>query len=133
MHLPVVDVAARFDDLKPTEILDRFRRMLDGLLNCILDGSGGCPGDFDDFVDVICHLRCLWVSQDMESRGAADRRNTERSAKIPLSLLFVPVWQITSEDAAHGTRNHELFIRANDANRGRTGVRGNHSRSFRIA
>jgi hypothetical protein len=34
--------------------------------------------------------------------------------------------------AAHRARNHQLFVRANDANRGPAGVRGNRPRGLRI-
>ena len=38
-----------------------------------------------------------------------------------------------SECAAHRARDHQFFVRANDAKHGPGGVRGNHSRSLRIA
>ena len=31
-----------------------------------------------------------------------------------------------NRQAAHRARNHQIFVRANDANRGPAGVRGNH-------
>jgi hypothetical protein len=44
---------------------------------------------------------------------------------------------VSFEVAAKGpqdrARNHQLFVRANDANRGPAGVSGNHPRSLRIA
>ena len=37
-----------------------------------------------------------------------------------------------SENAAHRARDHQFFVRANDANRGPAGVRGNRPRGLRI-
>ena len=54
-HLSLVDIAARFDHLKPAQVLDGFVRPLDGLVHGVLDGSGGGAGEFDEIIDVVLH------------------------------------------------------------------------------
>src|ERR1017187_2853825 len=57
MHLPLVDVAACFDNLEPAQVLDGFVRTLNGLINGVLDGSGRGASEFDEFIDWIFHTR----------------------------------------------------------------------------
>jgi hypothetical protein len=56
MHLSLGDVAARFDHLKPTQVFDGFVCPLNGLVNGILNGSGGSAGEFDEFIDWVFHV-----------------------------------------------------------------------------
>src|ERR1035437_364271 len=57
IHLSFVDVAARFDHLKPAQVLDGFVRTLNGSGNSVLDGSGGGAGELDEFIDWVFHTR----------------------------------------------------------------------------
>src|ERR1035438_2517437 len=57
IHLPLVDVAACFDHLEPAQVLDGLVRALNGLINGVLDGRGRGAGEFDEFIDVIFHVR----------------------------------------------------------------------------
>ena len=59
IHLPLVDVAARFDHLEPAQVLDGLVRAFNGLINGVLDGSGRGSGEFDEFIDVVFHVRFL--------------------------------------------------------------------------
>jgi hypothetical protein len=63
MHLSLGDVAARFDHLEPAQVLDGFVRALNGLVNGILDGSGGGAGKFDEFIDWVFHIRFFVFSR----------------------------------------------------------------------
>jgi hypothetical protein len=53
LHLPLVDVAARVDHLKPAQVLDGFVRAFNGLSNGVLDGSGRGAGEFNQFVNMV--------------------------------------------------------------------------------
>jgi hypothetical protein len=57
MHVSLGDVAARFDHLKPAQVLDGLVRPLNGLINGILNGIRGSAGEFDEFIDGIFHAR----------------------------------------------------------------------------
>jgi len=57
MHLAFFDVAARFDHLKPAQVLDGLVRPLNGLIHGILNGSGGSAGEFNEFIDGFFHTR----------------------------------------------------------------------------
>jgi hypothetical protein len=57
MHLSLFKIAARFDYLKPTQILDGFMHPLNGVIHGVLDGSRGSAGKFDEFIDRVFHLR----------------------------------------------------------------------------
>jgi hypothetical protein len=59
MHLSLGDVAARFDHLKPAQVLDGFVCALDGLVHGVLDGSGGSASKFDEFIDGVFHMQFL--------------------------------------------------------------------------
>jgi hypothetical protein len=63
IHLSLVDIAARFDHLKPAQVLDGFVRAFNGLINGVLDGSGGGAGEFDEFIDVVFHVRFFQYSR----------------------------------------------------------------------
>ena len=67
LHFPLVDIAARFDHLKPRQIFDGFMGPGNGLANGVLNGSRGGAGQFDEFIDVIFHAK---------------------SYKLPMSLSF---------------------------------------------
>ena len=56
IRLPLVDVAACFDHLEPAQVLDLVRAF-NGLINGLFDGSGPGAGEFDEFLDVIFHVR----------------------------------------------------------------------------
>jgi len=43
IHLSLVDIAARFNHLKPAKVFDGFVRALNGLVNGILDGVVEVP------------------------------------------------------------------------------------------
>ena len=63
-HLPViqfsfVNISARFDYLEPAQVLDRFVRAFNGLINGVLDGCGRGTGEFNEFIDVVFHVRLL--------------------------------------------------------------------------
>ena len=68
MHAAFFDVAARFNHLKPAQVLDGFVSALDGLAHGILDGSGGSAGEFDEFIDGIFH-NCIVVSAEVAANG----------------------------------------------------------------
>ena len=55
MHLSPVDVATRFDHLEPAQVFDGFVRALNGLVNGVLNGSGGGAGEFNEFIDWVFH------------------------------------------------------------------------------
>ena len=55
MHPAIFDVATRFDHLKPAEVLDGFVRSFDGFVHRVLDGHGGGAGEFDEFINGVCH------------------------------------------------------------------------------
>jgi hypothetical protein len=57
IHLSLVDVAARFDHLEPTQVLDGFVRASDSLGHGILDRNGRGAGEFNEFIDVVFHIR----------------------------------------------------------------------------
>ena len=57
MHFSPGDVAARFDHLKPAQVLDGFVRPLDGLVHGILNGGDGDAGKFDEFLDRVFHAQ----------------------------------------------------------------------------
>jgi hypothetical protein len=57
MHFSLGDVAARFDHLKPTQVLDGSVRPLNGLINGILNGIRGSAGEFNEFIDWVFHAR----------------------------------------------------------------------------
>ena len=57
IHLSLADTAARFDHLEPAQVLDRFVRALNGPANSVFDGGGGGAGEFDEFIDVVFHIR----------------------------------------------------------------------------
>ena len=59
-HLPMMnfslfDVAARFDHLKPAEVLDGFVCPFNGCFNGLLNGISGGAGEFDEFIDGVFH------------------------------------------------------------------------------
>jgi hypothetical protein len=56
IHLSLGDVAACFDHLKPAQVFDGFVRALNGLVNGVLDGTGGGAGEFDEFIDWVFHV-----------------------------------------------------------------------------
>src|ERR1019366_6310203 len=55
MHFPLFDVAARFDHLKPAEVLDGFVCPFNGCFNGLLNGISGGAGEFDEFIDGVFH------------------------------------------------------------------------------
>jgi hypothetical protein len=57
VYLPFVDTSAGFDHLEPAQVLDGFMRALNSLLNRVLDRGGGSAGEFDEFIDVVFHVR----------------------------------------------------------------------------
>jgi hypothetical protein len=63
IHLSLVDIAARFNHLKPAKVFDGFVRALNGLVNGILDGSGRGAGEFDEFIDWVFHVRFFVFSR----------------------------------------------------------------------
>src|ERR1039457_4636603 len=73
MHLPLVDVAACFDNLEPAQVLDGFVRTLNGLINGVLDGSGRGAGEFDEFIDWIFHTRFFRYRRRTVSVGGFGR------------------------------------------------------------
>jgi hypothetical protein len=62
MHFSIFDAAARFDHLKPAQVLNGFMRPFNGRGNGILHGSGGGAGEFDEFIDGVFHIECLVFS-----------------------------------------------------------------------
>jgi len=57
IHMSLVDGAARFHHLKPAQVLDGFVRAFNGLINGILNGSSRGAGKFNEFIDVVFHVR----------------------------------------------------------------------------
>ena len=57
LHFSLFDIAARFNDLKPRQVLDGFVRALNGVANGLFDGNGGSASKFDEFIDVVFHVR----------------------------------------------------------------------------
>ena len=56
MHLSFFDIAARFNHLKPPQVLDGFVRAGNGFADRVLNGSVGRAGEFDEFIDWIFHI-----------------------------------------------------------------------------
>jgi hypothetical protein len=71
MHLSLNNVAACFDHLEPTQILDGFVHAFYGLGNSVLDGSGGSAREFDEFIDWVFHTRFFRIinKQTMQRYG----------------------------------------------------------------
>ena len=69
IHLSLVDIAARFDHLEPAQVLDGFVRPLNGLTNGVLDGGGRGAGEFDEFIDVVFHIRFFRYSRIPQFRN----------------------------------------------------------------
>jgi len=67
MHFSLHDIAARFDDLEPGEVLDGFVSAFYGVGNRVLDGCGGGAGEFDEFIDWIIHVFSL-LHRDRQAR-----------------------------------------------------------------
>jgi len=57
IQLSLVDISARFDHLEPAQVFDRLVRALNSFFNGVLDGSGRGAGEFDEFIDVVLHVR----------------------------------------------------------------------------
>src|SRR6478752_5007691 len=53
--LAVLDVAARFNDLKPIHVSNRLARKFDGRIDRILDAGWRGADDFKNLVDVVAH------------------------------------------------------------------------------
>ena len=56
MHFALFYVAARFNHLKPPQILDGFVRAFNRLAHRVFNGSGGGAGEFDEFIDGVFHV-----------------------------------------------------------------------------
>jgi hypothetical protein len=97
-HLPAMDfslfdVAARFDHLKPAQVLDGFVRPFDGVFHGILNGSGGGAGKFDEFIDGIFHRR-FWVGKNVQSSQNLVFKATARpiivsASNVRIILVFM--------------------------------------------
>jgi hypothetical protein len=81
------DVAARFDHLKPTQVLDGFVRTFNGLVHRVLDGRGGSAGEFDEFIDRVFHIRLF-------------RYRKEQSRIKPYDWLSWAVWGSAQVESA---------------------------------
>jgi hypothetical protein len=57
MHLSLINLAARFDHLEPTQISDGFVSAFYSFFNGILRRGGGGAGKFNEFVNVVFHIR----------------------------------------------------------------------------
>jgi hypothetical protein len=53
--LPVLNVAARFDDLKPAKIAQRFGGTVDRIADCVFYRIGRTADQFDLLVDMVAH------------------------------------------------------------------------------
>src|SRR5216683_4330131 len=76
-HLALLDMAARLDDLEPSQMLYRLRGPCDGALNRILDAGLGGADEFDDLVDMVLHGDALLSAKgrivEIRRRGCAAR------------------------------------------------------------
>jgi hypothetical protein len=55
MQFSFGDIAARFNHLKPKQILDDSVCVSDDLVHRVLDGTGGRAGELNEFVNGIFH------------------------------------------------------------------------------
>src|ERR1039458_2225234 len=93
MHLSLFDVAARFDHLKPAQVLDGFVGALNGPANGILNGSGGSASKLDEFIDWVFHTRFFRYR----------KRTIENQAICCLCLVAVNVfWRLAFQSRLRG-------------------------------
>src|SRR5690348_14784622 len=63
VHLSFVDTSTRFHQLEPRQFLEGLVRALKGLIYGVLDGSGRCPSEFDEFIDWFFHVLFVRLSR----------------------------------------------------------------------
>src|ERR1035437_389711 len=77
---------------------------------------------------------CQWGITLPWIMGATARRKwIQRKMCFIASPEFISSGRGESKHAAHRARDHQFFIRANDAHGDATGLRGNHRRILRVA
>jgi hypothetical protein len=95
MHLSLFKIAARFDYLKPTQVLDGFMRPLNGIVHGVLDGCCGSAGEFDEFIDRVFHLRFFGLflpAQECRLFGTTGGRFLDRFTDFA-GVLLNPAFQ----------------------------------------